>query len=63
MNRVDILREQAAVFRSLVVRVELPQFKEELLFLAERCERLAGNMARQISDRLVQPISGKPPSG
>ena len=63
MNRVEILREQAAVFRNLVERVTSPQFKEELLFLAERCDRLADNMAREISDRLTQPISSKPPSG
>jgi len=63
MKRVDLLREQAAQLRSLVDSFSLPQIKEELLFLAERCDRLAAIMAREISDRRAQPISGKPPSG
>jgi hypothetical protein len=60
MKRVDILREQAVVLRRLVDSFDSPQIKEELLFLADRCDRLAGNMAHQISDRLTQPISGNP---
>ncbi len=59
MRRVEILREQARVLRDLSKSFELPQIKEELLFLAERCDRLAAIMVRETWERLQQPISGK----
>ena len=62
MKRVEVLREHARALRALAASFDLPQIKEELLFLAERSDRLATNIARHISDRLQQPISGKPPS-
>ena len=48
------------MFRTLAQSFDDPQIKEELLNFADRCDRLAVNMARPISDRLAQPISGKP---
>ena len=36
-----------------------PSIKEDLVILANRCDQLAVRMARQISDRMQQPIDGK----
>ena len=58
-KRVTAVREQAAALRSLAEIFELPQIKEELLFLAERCDRLAVLIARELWERANQPISGK----
>jgi hypothetical protein len=57
MKRVEILKEQAVVLRTLAESFDVPSIKEDLLNLAERCDRLAINMARQISDQLERPIS------
>jgi len=40
MKSVHVVREQAATLRALTESFESPQIKEELLFLAERCDRL-----------------------
>ena len=58
MKRVEVLREHAKGLRALAESFDAPQTKEELLLLAERCDRLALKVAREISDRLQQPISG-----
>ena len=62
MKSVQVVREQATTLRALTESFERPQIKEELLFLAERCERLAVLMTHEIFDRRSQPISGKPHS-
>ena len=58
MKRVEALREHAKGLRALAEGFDGTQIKEELLFLAERCDRLALIVASEISDRLQQPISG-----
>jgi hypothetical protein len=63
MKSVHVVREQAATLRALTESFESPQIKEELLFLAERCDRLAVLMTDEIFDRRSRPISGKPRPG
>jgi hypothetical protein len=63
MKRVEVLREQAGVLRTLAASFDMPQIKQDLLNLAERCEHMAEQIAREISSRLAQPMSGRPPSG
>jgi len=62
MKSVHAVREQAAALRALTESFESPQIKEELLFLSQRCERLAVLMTHEIFDRRSQPISAKPRS-
>jgi len=52
LKRVDALREQATLLRTLAQSFESPQIKEDLRLLAERCDKLAVGAAREISDRL-----------
>jgi hypothetical protein len=63
MKRVEVLREQAGVLRTLAASFDMPQIKLDLLNLAERCEQMAEKVAREISVRPAQPISGRPSSG
>ena len=62
-KRVTAVKEQAAALRSLAESFDLPQIKEELLFLAERCDRLAVLITRELWERMRQPIGGKRDSG
>jgi hypothetical protein len=41
MTRLGMLREQAAILRSLAATVEIPKIRAELLDLAARCDVLA----------------------
>jgi hypothetical protein len=41
MTRLDMLREQAAILRSLAATVDIPKIRHELLNLAARCDDLA----------------------
>ena len=41
MNRVDTLREQSAILRTLAESFDEPTIRADLLALAQRCERLA----------------------
>ena len=59
MQRVQVLKEQAAILRSLARSFEaVPALREDLLRLGERCEQLAADVEREIRDRLRRPISG-----
>jgi len=60
MKRVEILKEQAAVLRSLAASFDDPTIRADLLNLADRCEQMAAAAARFISDRMQQPINQKP---
>ena len=62
-TRATAVKEQAAALRSLAESFDLPQIKEELLFLAERCDRLAVLIVRELWDRMGRPIGGKHDSG
>jgi hypothetical protein len=62
MTRVDTLREQALVMRALAQTFDSPALRSELMVLAKRCEELAGEAAREISQRQSRPI-GRIPSG
>lgn len=41
MARLDMLREQAAILRSLAATADIPKIRQELLNLAARCDDLA----------------------
>jgi hypothetical protein len=59
-----MLRDQARTLRQMAESFDNPQTKEDLLNLATRCDQLATRIAREISERLQQPISGaRDPSG
>lgn len=62
MKRVETLREQARVLRTLAASFDVPQIKEDLLELAERCDQLAVGIGHYIAERMAQPISGGPPA-
>lgn len=46
MARLDMLREQAAILRSLAATVDIPKVRQELLNLAARC----ADLARELED-------------
>lgn len=56
MTRVQTLREQASIMRTLAKSFDSPALRAELLVIAQRCEELADEAARQISVRQSQPI-------
>jgi hypothetical protein len=56
MTRIETLREQAHVMRALARSFESPALRSELMSLATRCEELAGEAAREISERQSRPI-------
>jgi hypothetical protein len=58
MNRVETLREQASILRSLAKAFDSPTICGDLLGLAKRCEELAAEAEREIMQRKAQPISG-----
>ena len=60
MTRVDTLREQAYVMRALARSFDSPVLRDELLVLAKRCEELADEAARQVSERQSKPIDRRP---
>ena len=41
MARLDMLREQAAILRSLAATIDIPKIRQDLLNLAARCDHLA----------------------
>ena len=63
MGRVETLREQADLLRRLAVSFESPQIKEDLLGLAERCDRLAADLSRGLADQQMRPVTDLAKSG
>ncbi len=57
MARVETLREQANLLRRLAESFEMPQIKEDLLNLAERCDQLAASVARLLAEERARPIA------
>jgi two-component sensor histidine kinase len=41
MDRIETLREQASIIRSLARSFDSPALRENLLYVAKRCEQLA----------------------
>ena len=48
MQRVKTLQEQAELLRQLAKSFDMPTVKEDLLRLAERCDRLAQKILREV---------------
>jgi hypothetical protein len=49
MDRVETLKEQAAILRRLAESFDVPALKNDLLKLAQRCEEMAAEVATQLS--------------
>jgi hypothetical protein len=47
MDRVETLREQASIIRSLARSFDSPALRENLLYVAKRCEQLAAEEREQ----------------
>ena len=62
MTRVETLRQQASILRSLAKSFDAPLLRADLLVLAKRCEELADEAVREISERRAQPTSDQAPS-
>jgi hypothetical protein len=62
MTRIETLREQAHVMRTLARSFDSPALRGELMALARRCEELAAEAAREIAERQSQPIGRTPSS-
>jgi hypothetical protein len=60
MKRVEIMREQGAILRSLAASFDDPKIKADLLGLAAQCDQLAEEATRIIVGRLQMPIDPKP---
>jgi hypothetical protein len=57
MTRVEALRERANILRTLAQSFESPVLRADLFVLAKRCEKLAGEAQREITERKAQPIN------
>ena len=51
MPRVEVLREQAQLLRNLAESFEVPEIRQDLFNLADRCERLAATVERKLAER------------
>jgi hypothetical protein len=51
MDRVEALREQAGILRSLATSFEAHALRDALLGIAKRCEELANEAEREITER------------
>ena len=58
MDRIETLREQANILRALAQSFESPALRENLLYVAKRCEDLAAQAEREKTDDKARPISG-----
>ena len=54
MNRVDTLREQAAILRKLAESFDDATMRADLLGLAERCEQLAQVAATKLTEQATK---------
>ena len=56
MDQVKTLREQARALRSLPTRFETQIVRDDLLILAKRCEELANEIAREITESKARTV-------
>jgi hypothetical protein len=63
MGRIEMLREQADLLRRLAMSFQSPQIKEDLLSLAERCDRLAAKFTRGLAEQQLRPVADIAKSG
>ena len=63
MQRIETLREQANLMRRLAESFDIPQIKEELQRLAERCDQLAAKVTREVAEQRSRPIADLAKSG
>ena len=63
MGRIEVLREQADLLRRLAMSFQSPQIKEDLLSLAERCDRLAAKFTRGLAEQQLRPVADIAKSG
>jgi hypothetical protein len=57
MQRAETLRKQADLLRRMATSFDSPQIKQDLLNLAERCERLAAEFSRELAGRQTRPVA------
>jgi hypothetical protein len=57
MTRVGVLRVRANILRTLTQSFDSPTIRADLLVLAKRCEELAGEASREITERKAQAVS------
>ena len=55
MPRAEVLREQAQLLRKLAESFEMPEIRQDLFNLAERCEQLAAKLARELGEGRTRP--------
>lgn len=55
MERLTLLREHAGDFRKLARSFETPQVRDQLLSIAELCERLADSIERGPAEEMRKP--------
>ena len=60
MERVETLREQASVLRSLAKSFDSLSFEGDLMALAKRCAELADEIERDLIERKSRAIAGEP---
>jgi hypothetical protein len=63
MGRIETLREQADLLRRLAMSFDSPQIKQDLLGLAERCDRLAAKSSRGLAEQQMRPVADIAKSG
>jgi hypothetical protein len=63
MGRIETLREQADLMRRLAMSFDSPQIKQDLLGLAERCDRLAAKFSRGLAEQQMRPVADIAKSG
>ncbi len=61
MTRVETLREQARVLRSLAGSFDDPGIRKDLTALAERCEQMAARIEESIRQTMSRPIDDRRP--
>jgi hypothetical protein len=55
MTRVEVLRQQAKIMRSLAESFGSPSIRDDLIGLAKRCEALASEIESKHRDTLQRP--------
>ena len=60
MERLALLREHAGDLRKLARSFETPQYREQLLGIADSCERLADSIERGPPEEMRKPKRSHP---